>query len=724
MMKDTGYVLPPLREDNFSADGWFPTKAQCFVYRNWECVSAERMAEVLECEASEVYALAEQMGLDTSASVPEEWNTQGYITLIRNNWRLLDYAQLCTLLGWDEGRLAFILKEDDFLAIKLGSYKPETAHLRIEPLDEAALRRTEEIATVTREIRKSLPSECVAPFDFFAKTAFCNTPTENGEGRAKLRFLYSYCALYGDTFLDRDLIDVSFPEPMLRAYQSLGITGVWTQGLLSKLTPYPWDETVSRDFETRLEGMRYLIERLAKYGIKLYLYINEPRTLPDAVFDGLSLSRGHRHTNGETCLCIRTDEVQAYLKGSIAYLLEHAPGLGGFFTITASENRTHCLSDAMAAPHCTCERCRNHTRAENFALVNRLIREGADAVDPSVEVIAFSWAWREWESCAETVSKLPPRVSLMNVSEDKQEKRIGGVLTSVRDYSISVEGPSDFSKELWSLAAKMGHDGVAKIQVNNSWELSSVPYIPVFEQYYRHVKGLLELGSIRGLMLTWTLGGYPSPVLDMVRMLCKGDEIPTLDEVYGEIFRGADISALSEALHCFSEAYEQYPFCIDAAYFGPQHTGPANPLYPTPTGMEATMVGYPYDDIEKWSSLFPKEIYVGQFRLLSARWSEGVRLLEKLDLRANRYLPELYETAKMCDVHFRTVVNQCDWILGARDGDGREALLRRERALAKEALDLVLQNATFGYESSNHYFYTKSMLMEKILNCDWLLRQG
>ena len=722
-MKTTGYVLPPIRQDSFSTDGWFPTRAQCFIYRNWECVSAERMAKVLACEPREILTLAEQMGLDPNVTVPTEWSTQGYITLIRNNWRLLDYSQLCTLLDWSEEHLAFILKEDDFLSIKLGGYKPDTGRLRLEPLNEAARKRTEEIAKTTRAILRSLPRERVAPFDFFAKTAFCQAPAQTEKGRIKLRFLYSYCALYGDTFLDRQLIDVSFPEEMLRAYQSLGITGIWTQAVLSKLTPYPWDESVSRGYEQRLEGVRYLIARLARYGIKLYLYLNEPRTLPDAMFDVIGLSRGHRHPNGETCLCIRTEEVQNYLRGSVSELVRKAPGLGGFFTITASENRTHCLSDTDSLPRCTCERCREHTLAENFALVNRLIREGVDAADPSVEVIAFSWAWGDREVCAQTVEQLPPRVSVMSVSEDKQEKRVGGVLTRVRDYSISVEGPSPFSEALWQRAAETGHEGVAKIQVNNSWELSAVPYIPVFEQYYRHVTRLLKLGSVNGLMLTWTLGGYPSPVLDMVRMLCSGDgEIPTLRAVYEEIFAGADIDVISQALHCFSEAYAEYPFSIASAYYGPQHTAPANPLYPTPTGMTATMVGYPYDDINRWSRDFPHEIYAEQLRLLSTRWSEGVRLLEKLDLRTNRYLPELYETARMCDLHFRAVVDQCDWVLGVRDGGDREALVRRERALAEEALELVLQNATFGYESSNHYFYTKSTLMEKIVNCDWLLR--
>lgn len=712
--------LPEIREGVCLNFEWFPTKAQCFIYRNWGLVTPEKMAEVLEVETAVVLRMADEMGLDLSVEVMPEWRTRGYITLIRNSWHLLDYEQLCVLLDWDMEYLAFIIQEDDFLWYKMGRFKADSGHLRVEELDEEGKRRTAEIRRVTREIYAKAPKAGVKPFDFFRKTVFAEGDVP--ELKTKTRFLYPYCALYGDTFFDKTLIDVSFPDEMLRSYQSMGINGVWTQAVMTKLAPYEFLPELSEGYEQRLEGVRYLIEKLARYGMKLYLYINEPRALPSNLLENRPDIRGHVHEEfGVTSLCIHTEGVQKYLRESVAFLVKNAPGLGGFFTITSSENRTHCMSHVHEAEKLNCPRCKGHTNAENFALVNRLIWEGASSVDPEIEVMAYAWSWLDLETAKETVRLLPKEVKLLNVSEHHQKKMIQGIETSVVDYSISIEGPSDYSRELWNEAAKTGHKSVAKIQVNNSWEMSSVPYIPVFEQHYRHISEILATGDVESLMYTWTLGGYPSPILEMIKLMCeKGKEIPSLEEIYGKIFAGADVATLSRALHLFSEAFSEYPFCVRTAYYAPQTCAPANPLYAEPTGMEATMVCNPYDDLTKWRNLFPEEIFVDQMHKLSEKWSEGFEVLKTVDLTKNPYLDELYDVAEACNVTFRGMYNQCAFIATGRDAGNYEAVLEEETALAYEAMELMARNATIGYESSNHYFYTKSNLMEKIVNCQYL----
>ena len=80
--------------------------------------------------AEDVTALAESMGLPPAATIPPEMKTRGYITLIRRNWHLLPYDQLLELLEMTPERLAFTLREDDFLWIKLGRLKPKCEPLR------------------------------------------------------------------------------------------------------------------------------------------------------------------------------------------------------------------------------------------------------------------------------------------------------------------------------------------------------------------------------------------------------------------------------------------------------------------------------------------------------------------------------------------------------------------------------------------------------------------
>ena len=58
------------------------------------------------------------------------WEEKGCITIIRNNWYLLPYAQLLKLLGITEERLEYILENDDFLSVKLVGFKPKCEEVR------------------------------------------------------------------------------------------------------------------------------------------------------------------------------------------------------------------------------------------------------------------------------------------------------------------------------------------------------------------------------------------------------------------------------------------------------------------------------------------------------------------------------------------------------------------------------------------------------------------
>ena len=56
------------------------------------------------------------------------------------------------------------------------------------------------------------------------------------------------------------------------------------RGVLFQLSEFPFDKNLSAGFEQRLERLRKFTERLDKYGIKLFLYLNEPRTMPEEFF--------------------------------------------------------------------------------------------------------------------------------------------------------------------------------------------------------------------------------------------------------------------------------------------------------------------------------------------------------------------------------------------------------------------------------------------------------
>ncbi|MGN1347079.1 MAG: hypothetical protein ACI4V1_09845 [Eubacteriales bacterium] len=723
--------LPPVRKEKRLTVPHFPAPFQCVLFRNWGMVPTERIARVIGTDSETACRLAADLGLPPQPHVCPDWLTKGYITILRANWHLLDYDALCTLLDWTPEKLAFHLREDDFLEVKLGGFKPDVDDFHYRPLNESEQRRTEEIRRAVTETEDKLPPVTAQPFDFAPLFALHSKhPAVHGHPRFEERFCYSYCALYGDTFLDRELIDASFPDELLRAYQSIGITGVWTQIILYTMVQFPFAPAFSEGYETRQEGMRYLTEKLAKYGLKLFLYFNEPRSMPMPFFRDHPNLLGWQNGAYGT-LCVSEPEVQAYLRDGVAELVRSVPLLGGFFTITASENLTNCYSHTPGGPS-NCPKCADKTPAEIFVLVNRLVREGASSVSDTVRVIAWSWGWVP-ETMPEVVRNLPLQTAVMGVSEQGKTKVLGGTETSVLDYSISIEGPGEYALSTWKAAHEQGLPAYAKLQVNNSWEMAAVPYLPVFEKPYRHLRALLEAGESApdGLMLSWTLGGYPSPTLEMLSSLCeKSDRIPSLPELYEKIFDGADIGRLTKAFHCFSEAFDAYPFHIGCAYNGPQHSAPANLLYAVPTGFGATMVGYPYDALDDWRSIFPVETYVSQVKTLSDGWNRGLELLREAENGApsSGKLRELTDCAEVCGCHFRSMYLQCAFLL-LRDGRASEMgpteltaaeILREEEAIAVKTAEIVSRNPTIGYESSNHYFYHRNALLEKVVNCRYL----
>ena len=100
--------------------------------------------------------------------------------------------------------------------------------------------------------------------------------------QVKIRYIYSFSSLYADV-LECDT-RISFPDELLAAYGRAGINGGWIQGLLARLTPHPFMPERSEGWQKRLETLAALCNRCARYGIKVYLYINEPRQLPMEFF--------------------------------------------------------------------------------------------------------------------------------------------------------------------------------------------------------------------------------------------------------------------------------------------------------------------------------------------------------------------------------------------------------------------------------------------------------
>ena len=448
--------------------------------------------------------------------------------------------------------------------------------------------------------------------------------------------------------------------------------------------------------------MRELTERLAKYGIKLYLYLNEPRYMPLAFFEKHPELKGHVR-GGDACLCTSTEAVKDYLRGAIEEICRAVPLLGGFFTISRSENMTNCYSHSGSADApCNCQRCRERSVGEVVAETIGCFLEGAQRVSRDIRVFAWSWRWDEYYE--DIIRRLPKEVILMTQSEVGIPFDIGGVKGSVADYSMSIIGPGERAREEWRVARECGLECAAKVQVNTTWECSTVPAIPVAPSIEEHMSRLGNEG-VSHLLLSWTLGGYPSENL-----------VATAKHFYEICEMDAAEDDTAAAQECFARAFREFPFHIRVLYYGPQNAGPSTLLFPEPTGYKATMTCFAYDDLERWCGIYPVEVFEEQLEKLCLAWEKGLALLPKGEEG------EVAVMARATYCLFRSSLNQVRFIRARDRGDADMAAraAREEIETAREMLGLMNKNAAIGYEAANHYYFSKGQIAEKILNASYV----
>jgi hypothetical protein len=402
------------------------------------------------------------------------------------------------------------------------------------------------------------------------------------------------------------------------------------------------------------------------------------------------------------------------------------PDLAGFFTITASENLTNCWSHGAGS---ACPRCSKRSPAEVIAEVNGLIAEGIRQSGAHTALIAWDWGWGD-DWAPEAIARLPASSAFMSVSEWSLPIRRGGIDSRVGEYSISAIGPGPRAQRHWEIARARGLKTLAKIQAGNTWELSAVPYIPAVDRVAQHAANLL--GKVDGMMLGWTLGGYPSPNLEVVARIGadgSGDVAKALHEVAARRFGASVAEEVVAAWRQAGDAFAEFPYHGGTVYVAPLQTGPANLLWEKPTGYSATMTGFPYDDLDGWRSVYPAPVFEAQLRKVAAGFeaaSERVRGLagEGTNVRELAREADVMEAA---GIHFRSVANQTQFVALRRRAGGAEhraevvsaldSVLRDEEALAVRLHAIQCRDSRIGFESSNHYFYVPQDLAEKVLAC-------
>ncbi|MCD6596101.1 MAG: hypothetical protein J7L04_00330 [Bacteroidales bacterium] len=726
---------------------YFPSTMHAFIWRNWESVPLNRMAKVLNTTTENVLKAGRSMGLPPYLEPGPKFEKRGYISLIRRNWNLISYKQILILLDWTEEQLDQTLRDDDFLWVKVGGMEPKCPHLQyINPTPEISKRCAEIKILVENNFGKDLTKPQEERFAFIKYLSSFDknyepkiTPESNKD--EPLRFIYSYFAPFGDPLLQPEIDP--FPDGLLQRLNKQGINGVWLHVVLHQLTSSNIFPELGKGHETRLKNLRILAKRAEKYGIKIYLYMNEPRAMPPSFFKGREDLLGFQDKDFGT-LCTSVPLVRQWIKESLANVFTEVPELGGVFTITGSENLTNCWSKQQGD---LCPRCSKRQAAEVIAEVNKTIADGVWQGNPNAKVIVWDWGWPDgtaWgknQWAADIIKLLPDKVYHMSVSEWSKPLQRGGINATVGEYSISVVGPGPRAQRLWKIAKKRNLKTIAKVQVNNTWELSAIPYLPVMNLIAEHIKNL-QNENVDGLMLSWSLGGYPSPNLELVKYIQdhpSSSISESLFKIATNRYGKKSAPDVIKAWNAFSSAFTEFPYGL-SIYTAPMNYGPSNPLYAEPTGETATMLGFPFDDLEKWRGIYPAAVLANQFEKLANKWETGLPYFEKAianakmpDQKANTIEDHRFATAAW--IHFKSVANQIQFIM-VRDsllsGDLEQKNLKakikvlkdiaqNESRLARQIYHISKEDSRIGFEASNHYYYFPLDFVEKVINCEYIL---
>ena len=170
---------------------------------------------------------------------------------------------------------------------------------------------------------------------------------------------------------------------------------------------------------------------------------------------------------------------------------------------------------------------------------------------------------------------------------------------------------------------------MAKVQLNNSWELSAVPYLPVMDLVAEHCHNLATAG-VDGMMLSWSLGGYP--------VAEPGDRRPLPPPADAGGRRGARAvgprrfgprgAPRPPGVDRLEPGLQRVSRITAACSTMPGADGPGESALPRSTGYRATMAGIPYDDLAAWRGPYPAEIFAAQFEKVAAGWQRGLTELQ------------------------------------------------------------------------------------------------
>ena len=289
-----------------------------------------------------------------------------------------------------------------------------------------------------------------------------------------------------------------------------------------------------------------------------------------------------------------------------------------------------------------------------------------------------------------------------NFESAGKQKQLGKIRTAY-DYWLSYIGPSKLFKDCAKAAVKNGTRMFAKLQVGNSHEVASIPFVPVPGNLYEKYKTMHKLG-VSGAMQCWFFGSYPSIMTKAAGELSFSPFPKSEDEFLLKLAKrdwGKHADKIVNAWKYFKKGYLNYPIQNIFGYYSPMHNGPVWPLYLKPQDLQLApnwLIGYPpsgdrIGECITYSHTFEEVLTL--CTAMSENWNKGVGILKKL-LPFYKNNPERIKdigVAAAIGLQFRSGLNILNFYylrekMFSRNCKNKAALLSKMKNIVKEELKI------------------------------------
>ncbi len=392
-------------------------------------------------------------------------------------------------------------------------------------------------------------------------------------------------------FHDELMDDVDYyPDAYLDRLAGEGVNGLWLTIEWRDLATTSF-AAPSPDAPGRIAKLRRTVDKCLAHGIKIWAFCIEPKAVraDDPLFVNHRDMFNPHPTHHGYVVCPSTEKGRRYIRESVQDIFARVPRLGGLMMISNGERNTTCLSmvDAVTGERDPgCARCDQLEPWKIYGEFAGTIVDGIRAAGSKAELI--SWFYQPWVRperapwVADCARHAPDGVIFAYNFESGALKEQLGRYRNGGDYWLSFVGPAEGFRQVGAAARDGGRVLGAKIQVCNSHECATIPYVPVPGLLYRKYREMKDAG-VSTVLQCWYFGNYPGLMNRAAGMLSHGDLDRTEDEFLMRLAKsewGDDAIVMAQLWKRFSDAYANYPLSNDMQYYGPFHAGIAWPLFP------------------------------------------------------------------------------------------------------------------------------------------------